>query len=122
MTSSICTKFAHFLVVLVRKCMVQKFLISYRFDFFDRFFSRFFDNSVRAFSYFLFRTEWSEMSLYCYYHKMVGMKYRKVQIHALIDFNHNLNLIHNLSHNFQRCLGKLKAPKWKRWYIKQESK
>ena len=40
MTSSICTKFAHFWVVLVRKCMVQKFLISYRFDFFDRFFFR----------------------------------------------------------------------------------
>ena len=38
MTSSICTKFVHFLVVLVRKYMVQKFLISYRFDFLDRFF------------------------------------------------------------------------------------
>ena len=37
MTSSICTKFAHFWVVLVRKCMVQKVLISYRFDFFDFF-------------------------------------------------------------------------------------
>ena len=75
MTSSICTKFAHFLVVLVRKYMVQKFLISYRFDFLIFFFSRFFDNSVRAFSSFLFRTEWSEMSLYCYYDKMVIMKY-----------------------------------------------
>ena len=42
MTSSICTKFAHFWVVLVRKCMVQKFLISYRFDFFDRFVSSIF--------------------------------------------------------------------------------
>ena len=37
MTSSICTKFAHFWVVLVRKCIVHKFLISYRFDFLDRF-------------------------------------------------------------------------------------
>ena len=49
MTSSLCMKFAHFLVVLVRKCMVQKFLISYRFDFLDRFFLRFFDDTVRAF-------------------------------------------------------------------------
>ena len=40
MTSSICTKFAHFWVFLVRKCMVQKFLISYRFDFLDCFFFR----------------------------------------------------------------------------------
>ena len=40
MTSSICTKFAQFWVVSVRKCMVQKFLISYRFDFLDRFFFR----------------------------------------------------------------------------------
>ena len=40
MTSSICTKFAHFWVVLVRKWMVQKFLISYRFDFLDGFFFR----------------------------------------------------------------------------------
>ena len=47
-TGSICTKFAHFSVVLVRKCMVQKFLISYRFDFLDLFL-RFFDNFVRAF-------------------------------------------------------------------------
>ena len=37
-TSSICTKFAHFLVVSVRKFMVQKFLISYRFVFFIVFF------------------------------------------------------------------------------------
>ena len=29
-------------------------------------------------------------------------------IHVLTDFNHNLNLIHFLSHSFQRCLGKLK--------------
>ena len=42
MTSSIWTKFAHFWVVLVRKCMVQKFLISYRFDFLDSFFSAIF--------------------------------------------------------------------------------
>ena len=42
MTSSICTKFAHFWVVLVRKCMVQKFLISYRFDFWIFFFRVFF--------------------------------------------------------------------------------
>ena len=33
----------------------------------------------------------------------------KVQIHVLTDFNNNLNLIHYLSHNFQRCLGKLKV-------------
>ena len=32
-----------------------------------------------------------------------------MQIHVLTDFNHNLNLIHYLSHNFQRCLGKLKV-------------
>ena len=36
------TKFALFLVVLVRKCMVQKFVISYRFVFFNRFFSAIF--------------------------------------------------------------------------------
>ena len=27
----------------------------------------------------------------------------------LTDFNHNLNLIHYSSHNYQRCLGKLKV-------------
>ena len=32
-----------------------------------------------------------------------------MQIHVLTDFNHNLNLIHYLSHNYQRCLGKLKV-------------
>ena len=32
-----------------------------------------------------------------------------MQIHVLTDFNHNLNLIHYLSHNIQRCLGKLKV-------------
>ena len=43
-------------------------------------------------------------------------------------FNHNLNFIHYLSHNFQRCLGKLKvkaqtgALKWKQWYIQQDNK
>ena len=37
MTSSKATEFAQFLVVLVRKCMVQKFLISNRLDFLDRF-------------------------------------------------------------------------------------
>ena len=42
MTSSICKKFAHFWVVLVRKCMVQKFIISYHFDFLDRLFFAFF--------------------------------------------------------------------------------
>ena len=31
-----------------------------------------------------------------------------MEIHVLTDFNHNLNLIHYLSHNFQRCLGKLR--------------
>ena len=107
-TSSEHTKFAQFWVVFVRKCMVKKFLISYRFVIFS-FFSPFFDNSVRAFSWFLFWTEWSEMSLYCYHHKMVEMEYWKVQIHVLTDFNPNLNLIHYLSHNFQRCLGKLKV-------------
>ena len=40
MTSSICTKFAHFLVVSVRKCMVKKYLISYRFVLLDCFFFR----------------------------------------------------------------------------------
>ena len=50
MTSSEHTKFAHFWVVSVRKYIVQKYLISYRFDFLDRFFSRLFDDSVRAFS------------------------------------------------------------------------
>ena len=49
------------------------------------------------------------MSLYYYYHKMVEMKYWKMQIHVLTYFNHNLNLIHYLSHNFQICLGKLKV-------------
>ena len=36
------------------------------------------------------------------------INYWKVQIHALTDFNDNLNLIHYFSHNFQRYLGKLK--------------
>ena len=40
---------------------------------------------------------------------MVEIKDRKVPIHVLTDFNHNLNLIHYLSHNFQGCLGKLKV-------------
>ena len=109
MTSSVATKLAQFWVISVRKCMVKKYLISDRFFFFILFFSRCFDNSVQAFSYFLFRTEWSGMSLYCNYHNMLEMKYWKVQIHVLTDFNHNLNLIHYLSHNFQRCLGKLKV-------------
>ena len=39
---------------------------------------------------------------------MVKMNYQKVQIHVITDFNQNLNLINYLSHNFQRCLGKLK--------------
>ena len=41
--------------------------------------------------------------------QMVKMNYLKVQIHVLTYFNHNLNLIHYLSHNFQRYLGKLKV-------------
>ena len=36
------TKFAQFWVVSVRKCMVKKYLISYRFSFSDRFFSAMF--------------------------------------------------------------------------------
>ena len=40
MTSSEPTKFAHFLVVSVRKCMVKKYLISDRFSFLDLFFLR----------------------------------------------------------------------------------
>ena len=32
-----------------------------------------------------------------------------MQKHVLTDFNHNLYLIHYLSHNYQRCLGKLKV-------------
>ena len=32
-----------------------------------------------------------------------------MQKHVLIDFNHNPNIIHYLSHHFQRCLGKLKV-------------
>ena len=32
-----------------------------------------------------------------------------MQIHVLTDFIHNLNLIYDLSHNYQRCLGKLKV-------------
>ena len=65
--------------------------------------------SIFHFYHFLFRTEWLEMSLYCYYHKMVKMNDVKVQIHVLTKFNHNLYLIHYLSHNFQICLGKLKV-------------
>ena len=38
MTSSVATKFAQFLVISVRKCMVKKYLISDRFSFLDRFF------------------------------------------------------------------------------------
>ena len=45
------------------------------FRFFGSFFLRFFDDSVRAFSQFQFRTKWSEMNLYFYHHKMVIMKY-----------------------------------------------
>ena len=40
---------------------------------------------------------------------MVKMNYWRVQIYVLTNFNHNLNLIHYLFHNFQRCLGKLKV-------------
>ena len=40
-TSIASTKFAHFCVVSVRKYMVQKYLISDRFDLLDRFFPRF---------------------------------------------------------------------------------
>ena len=40
MTSSEPTKFAQFWVVSVRKCMVKKYLISYRFVLLDRFFFR----------------------------------------------------------------------------------
>ena len=43
---------------------------------------------------------------------MVKMKYWRVQIHVLTDFNHNLNLIHYLSHNYQICLGNLKVKAW----------
>ena len=43
---------------------------------------------------------------------MVKMNDREVQIHVLTGFNHNLNLIHYLSHNFQRYLGKLKVKVW----------
>ena len=40
---------------------------------------------------------------------MVKINDLEVQIHVLTDFNKNLNLIHYLSHDFQRCLGKLKV-------------
>ena len=40
---------------------------------------------------------------------MAKIYYWKVKIHVLTDFNHCINLIHYLSHNFQRCLGKLKV-------------
>ena len=89
--------------------MVKRYLISDRFSFLDRFFPRCFDNSVRAFHSFCSELNGHKMSLYCYYRKMVEIKYRKVQIHVLTDFNHNLNLIHYLSHNFQGYLGKLKV-------------
>ena len=58
MTSSICMKFAHFWVVLVRKCMVQKFLISYCFDFLDRFVFR----DFLMIPYELFRSFCSELN------------------------------------------------------------
>ena len=46
--------------------MVQKYLIFYRFDFLDRFFFRdFLMIPYELFHSFSFRTEWSEMSLYC---------------------------------------------------------
>ena len=111
-----------------QKIYGQKVLNILPFQYFGSVFLRCFDNSVRTFSLFLFRIEWSEMGLYCYHRKMVKMKYWKVQIHVLTDFNHNLKLIHYLSHNFQRCLGKLKgksinrALKWKQFYTKQDSK
>ena len=58
-TSSEPTKFAHFWVVLVRKCMVQKFWISYRFDFFWSFFFR----DFLMIPYELFYIIWSRRSL-----------------------------------------------------------
>ena len=60
MTTSICTKFAQFWVVSVWKCMVQKFLISYRFDFLDRFFLATFWWFRTSFLYII----WSRRSLY----------------------------------------------------------
>ena len=51
-------KFAQFLVVSVRKCMVKKYLISDRFGFLGRFcFCGFFYNSVRPFLYYLVKKE-----------------------------------------------------------------
>ena len=58
MTSSICTQFAHFLVVSVRKCMVKKYLISYRLFLLDRFFFRgFLIFSYELFLYYLVKKE-----------------------------------------------------------------
>ena len=58
MTSSEHTKFAQFLVVLVRKCMVQKFLISYRFVLLDRFvFRDFLIIPYEIFYYYLVKKE-----------------------------------------------------------------
>ena len=91
-----------------QKIYGQKVLTIWPFRFIGSFFFEFFYNSVQDFSKFLLRNEWPEMSMYCYYHKMVKINYWKVQIHVLTDFNHNLNLIHYLSHNFQRYLGKIK--------------
>ena len=47
-----------------------------------------------------------------YSHNMVKMNYWEVQIHVLTYFNHNLTLIHYLSHNFQRWLRNFKLKAW----------
>ena len=56
-TSSASTEFVHFWVVLVRKYMVKKYLISNCFDFLEPFFCVFFNNSIRAFLYYLVKKE-----------------------------------------------------------------
>ena len=57
-TSSEHTKFAQFLVVSDRKYMVQKYLISYRFSFSDRFYFR----GVLIIPYELFHSFCSELN------------------------------------------------------------
>ena len=59
MTSSICKEFAHFWVVLVRKDMVKKYLISYHFVLLDCFFFRDFWYFRTSFFYII----WSRRSL-----------------------------------------------------------
>ena len=52
------------------------------------YFSNLFGNLVRDFLDYLVENDCSKINLYFSYHKMVNMKYCKVQVHELGWFNH----------------------------------